>query len=202
MEENDMNRAMQTIVAVCFLVLAGCGSSPAVHYYTLETINSRVTQDAAGSPIMAVGAFRLPEYLNRSQMVSRGAGAEMIVDDVNRWAEPLDASLHRVLASNLDVLLESMVVIAYPGVAAVDVEYRLIGRIDRFTPDANGLVVLDVQWAVTDSAGTIRLPPRRASFESQAARPGDAGARAQAMSDVLAQFSRDIAGEVDRVGLD
>ena len=202
MEKNDMNRAMRTIVAVCFLILAGCGSSPTVHYFTLETIDSRITQDDEGSPIMAVGAFRLPEYLNRSQMVSRGTGAEMIVDDINRWAEPLDASLHRVLASNLDVLLESMVVIAYPGVAAVDAEYRLIGRIDRFTPDTDGLVVLDVQWAVTDSAGTIRLPPRRASFESQAARQGDAGSRAQAMSDVLAQFSREIAREVDRVGLD
>jgi uncharacterized lipoprotein YmbA len=197
----NMNRTIRYIVTLCFLIIAGCGSSPTVHYYVLETIDNRVAQDDEGSPIIAVGAFRMPEYLNRSQMVTRGPGAEIIVDEFNRWAEPLDDAIHRVLASNLDVLLESVVVVAYPSSAVVNIDYRLIGRFDRFNAGQDGLVVLDVQWAIADSTGTVHLPPRRARFEAQAARPDDPGSIALAMSDVLAQFCRDIAEEIESVDL-
>jgi len=197
-----MNRTARYIVTFCILILAGCGSSPTVHYYALDTIDNRVAQDGEGSPIIAVGAFRMPEYLNRSQMVTRGPGAEIIVDEFNRWAEPLDDAIHRVLASNLDVLLESVVVVAYPSSAVLNIDYRLIGRIDRFNSGQDGLVVLDVQWGIANSMGAVWLSPRRVRFESQATRPNDAGSIAEAMSDVLAQFCRDIAGEIDAVGLD
>ena len=197
-----MNRTIQYFVTFCFLVIAGCGSSPTVHYYALDTIDSRVAQDDEGSPIIAVGAFRMPEYLNRSQMVTRGPGAEINVDDFNRWAEPLDDAIHRVLASNLDVLLESVVVVAFPSSAVLNIDYRLMGRFDRFTSGQDGLVVLDVQWGMVDSTGAVRLSPRRVRFESQATRPDDLGSIAQAMSDVLAQFCRDIAGEIASIGLD
>jgi uncharacterized lipoprotein YmbA len=201
MNTNDMNRTVRYLVTFCFLILAGCGSSPAVHYYALESMDNYVAHDDEGSPVLAVGAFRMPEYLNRSQMVTRGSGAEIIVDDVNRWAEPLDDAIHRVLASNLDVLLESLVVIAYPSAAVAYSDYRLIGRIDRFISDPDGMVELRVQWGIADSGGTVQLSSRRASFESQAAKPGDPGSIAEAMSDVLAQYSRAIATEVESIGL-
>jgi len=150
---------------------------------------------------MSVGAFRMPEYLNRSQIVTRGSGAEIIVDDVNRWAEPLDDAIHRVLATNLDVLLESLVVVAYPSPAVAYSDYRLIGRIDGFISDPDGRVELRVQWGIINPDGTVLLPARRARFESQAANPDDPGSIAQAMSDVLAQYSRAVAAEVESIGL-
>ncbi len=199
---SNMIRTIRTIAIFCLVSLAGCGSSPPVNYYALETIDNRLAADAEGSPILGLGPFRMPEYLNRSQMVTRGSGTEIVVDEFNRWAEPLDDAIHRVLASNLDVLLESMVVVAYPSSAIADIDYRLVGRFDRFNSGPDGMVVLDVQWGVADSTGAIRLSPRRAHFESQATRPDDAGSIAQAMSDVLAQFCREIAAVVDPVELE
>lgn len=197
-----MNRTVRYFVTFCLLIIAGCGSSPTVHYYALDTIDNRVARDVEDSPIIAVGAFRMPEYLNRSQMVTRGPGAEINVDEFNRWAEPLDDAIHRVLASNLDVLLDSAVVVAFPTSAGLNIDYRIMGRFDRFTSGQDGLVVLDVQWGIADSAGAVTLSPRRDRFESQATRPGDPGSIAQAMSDVLAQFCRNIADEIDSVGLE
>jgi uncharacterized lipoprotein YmbA len=199
---NYMIMITRYVVIICLMVIAGCGSSPTVNYYTLHTIDTRLAQDDEDSPILALGALRMPEYLNRSQMVTRGPGAEIIVDEFNRWAEPIGEAIHRVLAGNLDVMLDSMVVVAYPTSGVLDIDYRLVGRFGRFDADQNGKVVLEVQWGIADSAGTVRLPPRRARFESQATNPDDPGAVAQAMSDVLAQFCRDIASEIDSVGLD
>ena len=201
MKTDIMNRFFRYLVALCFLVLAACGASPAVHYFTLESAGDYVAHDDDGSPILTVGTLRLPEYLNRSQFVSRGSGSEIVVDDLNRWAEPLDDAIHRVLATNLDILLDTVVVIAYPSTVVAHTDYRLIGRIDHFISDPNGIVVLRVQWGITDPNGVVVLPAKRASFQSQAAKPGDPGSIAQGMSDVLAQFSSAIAAEVNAMDL-
>ena len=106
-----------------------------------------------------------------------------------------------MLASNLDGLLDSVIVVAYPSSAVLNIDYRLMGRFDRFHAGQDGLVVLDVQWGIADSKGSVRLSPRRARFESQAPRPDDPDSIARAMSDVLAQFCRDIAGQIGPLGL-
>jgi hypothetical protein len=199
---DDMIRRSPYFITLVILMLAGCGSSPPVHYYGLDTIDIGYTQDREGSPVLALGPLRMPEYLNRSQMVTRGSGAEMIVDDGSRWAEPLDDAIHRILASNLDRLLGSVIVVAYPSSALLQVDYRLAGRIDRFSSGRNGLIVLEVQWGATDTEGTILVAPRRSRYESQATAPGDPGSIAQAMSDALAQFSRDMASEIESVGFE
>ena len=187
-------------VAVLFmLIIAGCGSSPPVHYYTLDPIELDYTQDQEGSPVMAVGPFRMPEYLNRSQMVRRGSGSEMIVDDLNRWAEPLDDAIHRIISTNVDTLLTSVIVASYPSSPMLPIDYRLVGRIGRFNSDRNGLVILEVQWGASEADADLLIAPRRSRYESKAADPADPGSIARSMSDVLAQFSRDIASEFGTV---
>jgi uncharacterized lipoprotein YmbA len=199
---DNMIRKSPYVVMLAVLMFAGCGTSPPVHYYGLDTIDIGYTQDKEGSPVLVLGPFRMPEYLNRSQMVTRGSGAEMIVDDGSRWAEPLDDSIHRILASNLDSLLESMIVVAYPATTLLEVDYRLVGRIDRFSSGQDGQIILEVQWGATDIEGGKLVAPRRSRYESQAAVPGDPGSIALAMSDALAQFSRDIASEFESGGFE
>ena len=94
-----------------------------------------------------------------------------------------------------------MTVVAYPSTALMEVDYRLVGRIIRFDSGQNGVIVLEVQWGATDTSGNVLVTPRRGRYESHAAEPGNAGAIAQAMSDALAQFSRDIANEIKSAGI-
>ena len=197
-----MIRRKPYVVTLLMLMIAGCGTSPSVHYFGLDAIDIGYTKDPENSPFLAVGPLRMPEYLNRSQMVSRGPGAEIIVDDTNRWAEPLDDAIHSILASNVDSLLASMVVLEYPSVALLDPDYRLVGRIVRFDSGQNGLVVLEVQWGVADADSKILVVPRRGRYGSQATEPVNPGAIARAMSDALAQFSRDIASEIESAVLE
>jgi len=191
-----MIREKPFVVTLLMLMIAGCGTSPAVHYFVLDTIDIAFVKDPDNLPVLALGPLRMPEYLNRSQMVTRGSGAELVIDDVNRWAEPLDDAIHNILASNVDGLLESMIVLAYPSGALLATDYRLVGRIARFDPAQDGLIVLEVQWGVADTDGDKLVVPRRSRYESQATEPGNPGSIAHAMSDVLAQFSHDIASEI------
>ena len=199
---NNMIRNSLYLVTLVILMLAGCGSSPPVQYFGLDSMDIGYTQDEKGSPVLALGPFRTPEYLNRSQMVTRGRGAELIVDDVNRWAESLDDAIHRVLASNLDRLLDSVIVVAYPASALLEIDYRIVGRIGRFNAGEDGLVILEVQWGAADTEGHMLMAPTRSRYESQATVPGDPDAIARAMSDALEQFSRDMASNIGAVELE
>ena len=198
---SNMIRKSPYLVTLVILLLAGCGSSPPVQYYGLDSMDISYTQDEAGAPVLALGPFRMPEYLNRSQMITRGSGAELIVDDVNRWAEPLDDAIHRILASNLDRLLGSVVVVAYPSSALLEIDYRLVGRIGRFNSDEDGLPVLEVQWGAADTEGNMLMAPTRSRYKSQATVPGDPDSVVRAMSDTLEQFSRDMASDIGAVEL-
>jgi len=190
-----------TLCILVSLMLVACGSSPPVRYYTLSTVGSAPGQDADDPIIIGLGPLGMPEYLNRSQIVTRGAGAEMLVDEFSRWAEPLGLSLHRVVSTNVDKLLDGAVVVAFPydSVIRSQVDYRLLGDVSRFDADRSGRVVLELQWVMSEVSSGIVVPPRRSRYETQAARAGDPAAIAEAMNEVLLRFSRDIADELAAV---
>jgi len=193
-----MIQRSQLLVLVGLVVLLGaCGSSPAVRYFSLETIGIEHQRDADDAPILEIGPLRVPDYLKRSQMVRRGQGSEMIVDDFNRWAESMDDAIHRTIAGNVDGLLDTLVVVAFPSGAALEIDYRLFGRIGRFDADSNGSVVLDIQWGIGDDSGNVLAAARRTRYESRARRQDDPAAIAEAMSETIEQLSRDIATEIE-----
>ena len=191
---------MRTLVAVYTMVLlTGCGSSPPVRYYTLEPLDTNYVTDPEGSPVLGVGPMRVPDYLDRNQIVVRGANAELIVYDFDRWAEPLDEALHRILATNVDTFIDDVIVIAYPYNALMAYDYRVVGRIDRFDASAGGDAVFAVHWAISDRDGDPVTQPRRSRYTAQVSNVDDPGSIARALSQCLGQCSKDIAKEFEAV---
>ncbi len=193
-----MIRSAHIFGAVATIIfLAGCGSSPPVRYFALESIDGDYIAPTDTSLILVLGPLRLPDYIDRSQMVSRGGGSEIIVDDLHRWAEPLSKAIHRTVARNLDLLAAELIVVPHPAASMTDEDIRLVGRIYRFDVDQGGLAVLEVQWGVGHSNGDVMVVARRTRYTQHVASPNDPGATASALSDTLAQFSRDIASELE-----
>lgn len=192
------NLRWMTLGLALAILLMACSSSPPVRYFSLSPIESGFQQDPDDSVMLGFGPFRMPEYLNRSQIVTRGANAEVQVDEFSRWSEPLATSLLRIVSTDVDNLLEGVVVVVFPYEPFVrnQVRYRLVGDINRFEADHLGQIVLEVQWGVADVDGGVELPVRRNRYLAQAVTANDPGAVAAAMNDALAQFSRDIASKL------
>ncbi len=185
------------ILLMLSVFVVACGTSPPVQYYSLQPVEPVLENDAENSIIVRLGPLRIPEYLKRPQIVTRTDNAEVIIDDFSRWAEPLDQAMHSVVASNLDSLLSDVIVIAYPYITAIDFDYWILGGVSRFDADENGKVTLIVQWGLMDSKRNTILAPLRRQFEAQTTGSNDPGAIATAMSDVLNQFSHEIAEQLD-----
>ncbi|MEE4162646.1 MAG: PqiC family protein [Woeseiaceae bacterium] len=187
------NYLIPALLAAIALSMTGCGTSPPSAYYTLDAADIEYSTDADGAIVLGIGPVRTPEYLERSQIVTRRDDAELKVDDFNRWAEPVADSLHRILAQNVDALLEDVVVISYPYGMFADYGYRLVGRVDRFDMDATGTTRLSLIWGISTPDGEIYVPPTRREYVESGGNPDDPNAVAAAMSRCLEQFSRDIA---------
>lgn len=195
-----MTRLIRLVAGLLFCAtISGCGSSPPVQYYGLDAMDIAYERDEPGSPILGVGPLRTPDYLSRSQIVMRSGTAELTVDDFHRWVEPIDQALHRIVATNVDALVHGMAVLAFPYNASFDLDYQVIGRIEQFDADESSHAILIVQWSVVGASTDMLVAPRRSRYESRGASPDDAASIAQAMNDCMAQFSRDIASEMERV---
>jgi uncharacterized lipoprotein YmbA len=175
------------------LLLGACGTSPPSAYYTLDEAKFDYSPDAAAATILGIGPIRVPEYLERPQMVTRGDKSELLIDDFNRWAEPIVDAQHRIIASNVDALLEDVIVVGYPYSSVADYDAKMVGRIDRFDMDATGTTRLDVFWTVASADSELLVQPRRSVYTVSGGKPGNPNSVAEAMSDCLTQFSRDIA---------
>jgi hypothetical protein len=203
MKGTNIMIAMARSVTLCVLVsllLGACGSSPPVRYFSLSTTVTGGGQDSDDAAVLGLGPLRMAEYLDRTQIVTRGVGAELEVDEFSRWAEPLSPALHRVVSTDVDNLMPGVIVVAFPweSVVRAEVDYRLLGDVTRFDTDSDGLVVLEVQWGSTSvESGEVLIRAHRSRYEAQAQSADDPAAVALAMNDALAKFSRDIANKLE-----
>lgn len=183
------------VAAVAVVVwLTACASSPPVQYYQLAPVDLQPAAGNSGAAVLVVGPLAFPEYLQRSRMVRRGEGAELLVDEFHRWAEPLSEAVPRILAANLDALAADLVGVAFPA-RGVPADYRLTGTILRFDADAAGTVELVVQWSISERDRGVVVAPRTSRYRAEAA--PDPGAAAGAMSDLLGRFGRDVAAAME-----
>jgi len=193
-----MNRISRLItVASLLLALGGCGSSAPVRYYSMDVLETGYHRDSEESVGFGVGPLRTPDYLTRARIVTRGSNSEVIVDDFHRWIEPVDDAIYRIVAANLDSLIDDVVVVAFPYSHIKELRYRVVGRVDQFDANQSGSVVLLVQWGILTEDSEFMVSPKRARYETRASNPDDYGSIASAMSEALAEFSRDIVREFE-----
>ena len=188
-----------TLCILVSLLLNACGSSPPVRYFSLSTTTAG-GEDGDDAVVLGLGPLRIAGYLERSQIVTRGAGAEIKVDEFSRWAEPLTVALHRVVSTDVDNMTEGVIVVAFPfeSVVRTQVDYRMLGDVVRFDADSGGRVILETQWGVAAvESGEIVIREHRTRYEAQARSTDDPAAVASAMNDALAKFSRDIANKFE-----
>lgn len=187
--------------AIAFLlplmVLNGCGfgrRQPPTQLYILTSLPRTEGTLATGGQgtAIGVGPISLPEYVNRSQIVTGSNRNELSQASSAQWAEPLEDNLTRVLAENLSVLLSTARVIPFPWQGFAPVEYQVVVGVTRFLGEPGGEVSLEALWNIVGTDGRSVVVSRQSSVREQVGGQ-DYGALAAAMSRAVAALSRDIA---------
>jgi hypothetical protein len=190
---------MKPSVLCLILLLSACGAlepvkDASVNHVLDATIAGRPV--AGAGPAIAIARPSLPGYLDRQQLVSRGADGRIVMNAYQLWAEPLDTGISRVMALNLGRLADSLNI--QPVEAFVTLEYdRLLEiRFARFEPDAAGELVLECTWKLQPVDGRV-VSPRPFRTVIRIAGPedpmGPQASRIAAMNEALARLAREIA---------
>jgi len=187
--------------AVALLIagaLAGCvplKRTPEARFFTLRPVAERPASpasNAAGLGIVGVLPVSLPGFLERPQLVAWSAPGEVRVDEFLRWAEPLEASVARVLTEDLETLLPSHRVIRSPWARSTTVQYRVRAELVRFGLQPDGEVALSGRFVVLPAQSERALLTRDVELRRDPGR-AEAGRAVEAMSSLLADLAAQVA---------
>jgi len=181
-------------------LLGGCSSGPATRFYTLDPVvaapAARPQESAAraAKPLtIVVTDVRLPQYLDRPQIVTRGSDQRLRFAEFEHWGGNLRDEMIRILAENLGRLLPNDRVIAAPHPVPLQPDYRLALEVQRFERDADGRVQLTARWWLTRGADLAPLASPAATFTGGTVGDGSTDALVQSMSTVYGELAQAIA---------
>ena len=197
-------RALFTL-GLLVVVLAGCASSPSSKFYQLNPLpnSTSITRDASPEQnvIIAIGPVRIPDYLDRPQIVTRAGRNELQLSEFHRWAGSLESDVTRVLVEDISSLLaaDRFSVVRWTPFAESQVfsSYRVEVRVERFEGTPGDSVMLKAQWGVFAHNRGLLLKTEALITEQISG--GSYDALVAAMSSALERLSRDIAGGIRSV---
>ena len=189
--------ARGTLVALLgLLVLSACAESKPSRHYILNSLSpselSRSSISVGSGIAIGLEQVKMPEFLDRPHIVIRGAGNLLKLGEFDRWAEPLDRNIERVVAQNLSVLLDTDRVFILPVRRPLDLRYRVEIDIIRFNLVKQGETLLEVRWAVLDGKAEQELLIVK-SVLGRAVDGQNYDAVVSSMNENLAELSREIA---------
>lgn len=147
------------------IALGGCpGTSTPTRFFMLDPVPPTISTHPSGidkNIYVSIDPVEVPAYLNRPQIVTHLAGAEYQVDEFNRWAEPLQDNLTRVITENLSEILASDGVDILGMSRPVKTDYVVAVQILRMEGMLGREILIVTRWSLFTGAERTLLLTRR-----------------------------------------
>lgn len=197
-----MKNGLNFFMLVVVLSISACSVTSPSQYYVLSPIKDTsmvAFPDVSKVQVIGVGPITFPKYLNRSQLIRFSSNNEVVVEEFNRWAEPLDQNLTRVLRTNLTRLLPTSYGIGYPWKRSMNVRFQVILDIHQFETDPDGSVIMKAHWAIFNLTKDKKLEVAHKFSYNKKIDGVDYAKIVAAQSIALEALSRDIAKEMQKL---
>jgi uncharacterized lipoprotein YmbA len=196
-QQYNLRPRVAVTITACLLAVGGCSLTrkpPPTRLYVLTALPQaeRVAHTVlTNNDTIGVGPVTLPQYTNRSQIVTGNTNPELDRASFEQWAEPLEGNFTRILAENLSLLLATDQVMVFPWQGPTDVAYHVIIDVTQFLGELGGQASLEARWSVLGKNGKEVLMRKKSSFTEPVAAQ-DYQALATALSRTVVHLSRDI----------
>ena len=186
-------RACPILAAGLLSLSLGCLRSAApVVFHTLHALSPQTAPAQGQGLAVEVLPVRLPEMLQRSQVVTALGPDSVELTNNDRWANALDKDMQRVVVDNLSQLLGSDRVVPSPFGPRVNAALRVEVAVQRCAGRPGGALRFEATWMITRRGVAQALLLRRTALEEPVGGL-DAQALVAAHNRVLAALCLDIA---------
>ncbi|MFH1889245.1 MAG: PqiC family protein [Candidatus Omnitrophota bacterium] len=201
MRETGIKYCVVAMLLAFALVSGGCMSipnSPTPRFYALRPIDkgeAGTKFNIAPDIIIGVGPVRIPEYMNRPQIVTQDKNRMLKFSEFDRWGEPLDLALTRLVGTNLTAIITGGNIEIYPWNLSIPVKYQVVADIVQLESELDKDLFIAIQWSIFDVQNTKMLFTKRLEL-SRPINPHNYAGMVQALSDACVSLSSEIAREV------
>jgi uncharacterized lipoprotein YmbA len=199
MKEPFPRRLALLALVASLLGLGACTSTPS-RFYILNTLSTSETVPATAAergPVIGVGPVTFPKYLDRPQIVTRAGRNQLTLGEFDRWAEPLQDNVSRVLAENLALLIPTDHILLQTWPRSANLDYQVKVEVLHFDGWLGGESVLLALWSILDGAERPLMNMRASLNVPVGGR--DYEAIVAAMNQMVETLSRDIAAAIQRL---
>lgn len=180
------------------LLLNGCLSVPSSltpRFYLLSSVNENQKiekTDVAADLFIGVGPVKMPEYLDRPQIVTKDKEGVLKFAQFDRWGESLDLGLARLVRENLTTILPGAKFVLYPWNPTIAVKYQTVVEIVQLESKLDGDLFVVAQWLVIDVPNSKTMLVKRSEFRLPV-QPQNYSGLVKTLSLVCAAISNEIA---------
>ncbi len=176
-------------ISLLIAALSACGSTPPSSYYMLSA-DAHDWPGVDGLKV-GVGPITVPDYLKGRGMILGREEHRLQVSEFDRWAEPLESGITRVVILNLASLLDTRQISHFPWRADAVPEYSVrlgVVQLTARTDDA----ILVASWTVLRprTGELVEQSLSRHTLPIASDKPEDV---ADAYSALLLKMSEDVA---------
>ena len=147
-----------------FLPACFTTDTPDTRFYLLNPLDAESTLGAGsgkkGSLSVEVASLRLPQYLERPQIVTRSSNNRLKLAEFHQWGGNLRKNMMRVLAKNFSQLLATPHIAISPHRPPAPPNFRIELEVMQFERGPNRKVRLSAQWRLTQGKGQKPLVTR------------------------------------------
>ncbi len=185
------------ILTGCFV--SGClgSKTPPIRYYVLNPAQyeASLVSKTDGTDLqprkisLEIVSLRLPQYLEKPQIVTRTSENQLEMAEYHQWGGDLRKNMTRVFARNMSALLSSPNVAVTPFRSSISPDFSLKVDVMQFEADAQGRVRFSAQWMLFSGRDGKSLATRISDIvgpEPQA--PADVEQVVTGMGDLLGEF--------------
>jgi len=139
-------------LVIMFFLSACMRSNKPVQFYRLNAgtamLDAIQIPESTNQAVIGLGPIRIPDYLNRPQMVVAISDNQYQLSEEHRWAERLDQNISLALTKFLPSQLGSNRIVRYPWAQRQAIDYQVSIDIIEFHIDALGQSRLTAQWLI------------------------------------------------------
>jgi uncharacterized lipoprotein YmbA len=190
-------RLKRLILGVSVVLFLGCASSPPTRFFVLSSspdFEKAGNREVERRLAIGIGPVKIPEYLNQPEIVTRIAQNELRLDELAKWAEPLEENISRTLAENLSSMRCIRSIAIFPWKGGTPIDYRIDVHVIQMDGVLGESALLDIIWSIAEGADRKNSPllTNRSTYREPTGGE-DYGAFVSAQSRNLASLSREIA---------
>jgi uncharacterized protein len=187
----------QIVTRYCTVTSVVClvSNSPTPRFYMLQAVNENQVSkkiNIASDVVIGVGPVKIPEYQDRPQIVTQDKERMLKFAQFDRWGEPLDLEMTRLIGENLAVMLPETKFTLYPWNSSIPVKYQVVVEIVQLDSELDKDLFVVAQWLVIDAQNAKTMIIKRSEFR-QSIIPQNYSGLVKTLSMACASLSSEIA---------